>query len=98
MREEDLAAVVDALHDRLVVLVAADVAEADEREVPGRAHLPARLVLDPLLEERGQADVLAQDLLQALAAEAAQRRPQLQRAEAPAERRGVLAEADDVLV
>ena len=48
--------------------------------------LPAGLVLDPAFEQLGKADVLANPLLQALAAEAAQNRPELQRAEAAAER------------
>ena len=74
------------------------LAEAHERERAGRAELPARLRSDPLLEERRQPDVLADDRLQAFAAEAAQRRPERQGPEPAAERRGVLAQADHVLV
>ena len=42
VREEDLAGVVDALEQPLVVLVGAVAPEADEREVPRRRDLPAR--------------------------------------------------------
>ena len=53
---------------------------------------------DPLLEQRREADVLPDHRLQPLTPVAAEDGPQLQRAEPPAERHGVLAQADDVLV
>jgi len=69
VRDEDLAAAVGALEERLVLLVAAVLSEANDRERPGRAQLPARLVADPPLEQRGELDRAADALLQAGAAE-----------------------------
>src|SRR5712691_721811 len=84
VREEDLAGRVHALEQRLVLLVRALAPEADAGERTRRRQLPTRLVAHPALEELGQAHRLAEPLLQALPAEAAQHRPQLQRAEAAA--------------
>ena len=66
--------------------------------MPGRTQLPLRLVRDPLLEQLGKPDVLADDRLEAVATEAAERRPELEGPKPASEWRGVLAQADDVLV
>src|SRR5689334_25078130 len=93
MRDEDLAAGVDALDQLLVRGIGSLPPEANEREETRRAELPPRLAFDPSLEERGEADAVADHLLDALAAVAPKHRPELQRAEAPAELRAVLGEA-----
>ena len=93
VRDEDLAGGVDALEQRLVLGVGAVAAEADERERARRGELPAGLVAHPALEERGEPDRLADPLLQPFAAVAAEHRPELERAEAPAEHRAVLGQA-----
>ena len=97
MGKEGLARRVDALEQPLVLLVRSLAAEADEREVARSHDLPAGLVLDPALEHLRKADVLANPLLQALAAEAAQNGPELERAEAPAEGDRDLAQVDRVV-
>src|SRR5947209_4204483 len=97
MREEELAAAVHPLHDRLVVLVVALVAEAHQRKMTGSAYLPARFVADPALEQLGEPDRLADSRLQALASVTTQNRPELERAEPAPEGRAVLGEAVDLL-
>src|SRR4051812_7714897 len=81
VRDEDLAARVHALQQRLVLLVRTHPPKADEGELRRGAQLPARLVAYPALEQPGQANVLADLLLEPLAAEAAQDSPKLQRPE-----------------
>ena len=97
VREVGLAARVDGLEQRLAARVVALGAEAHDRVGPRRAQLPARLVAHPALERLGEAHVLADHRLQPGAAVAAQHRPQLERAEAPAERGPVLVEVRDAL-
>src|SRR5438876_5796765 len=97
MREEELAATVHPLHDRLVVLVGALVAKAHQGEMTGSAHLPARLVTDPALEQLGEPDRLADSRLQALASVTTQNRPELERAKPASEGWAVLGEAVDLL-
>src|SRR5205807_3571318 len=92
VREKYLAGAVDALEERLVRLVGGVAPEADKREPARRGELPAVSVAHPALEELGQPHVLADPGLQPLAAEAAKHRPQLQRAEATAERGAVVGE------
>src|SRR5262249_26535305 len=75
--EEHLARVVDALEQALVFLVRSRPSEAHEREVPRSGDLPPRLVTHPALEELREPHVLAETLLQAPAAVAAHRPPQL---------------------
>ena len=82
---------------RELVVVGARVPEADGREVPRRRDLPAGLGPHPLLEQRREAHVLADQRLKPVAAVAAQHRPELQRAEAPAERRAVVAKVERAL-
>src|SRR5439155_18298574 len=77
----------------LVLLVGGDTAEADERESARRGELPAVGVADPALEEPGEPQVLADQRLKPLAAQATEHGPQLQRAEASAERGPVVGEA-----
>src|SRR6266542_2160842 len=96
-REEDLAARVHPLEQRLVLPVRAVAAEADNRERPRRGQLPARLVPNPALEELRQPDPPPDHLLQALTAGAAQHGPELQRAEASTELDAVLTETDDLV-
>src|SRR6185436_14246630 len=95
--EEDLAASVDALEECRVVLVRALAAEADDREGPRRAELPARLAADPPFERLGERDRVADRCLEPVAAEAAEHRPELERAEGAPERGAVLAQADDLV-
>ena len=97
VREVGLAARVDGLEQRLAARVLALRPEAHDRVGARRADLPARLVAHPALEQLREADVLADRLLQPRPAEAAQHRPQLQCAEAPAERRAVLVQIGDAL-
>ena len=63
----------------------------------GADDLPAGLGAHPLLEQRREPDVLADQRLQAVAAVAAQHRPELERAEAASERRPVVAQVERVL-
>ena len=98
VRDEDLAARVDPLEDRLVLLVRAFAAEADERELSRRAKLPAGLVAHPALEQLGEPDRLPDPRLEPFAPVAAQHGPELERAEAPPEGRPVLAEVERALV
>src|SRR5712691_6553854 len=93
VREEELAAPVDAIHDRLVLLVRAFTPKADHRERPRRAELPTGLVPHPALEELSEADRFPDPLLQSLAAVAAEDGPQLERPEAASERQPVVREA-----
>src|SRR6185295_6542816 len=88
---------VDPFEQRFVLLVGALQPEADEREMPRRAELPARLRLHPGLERLRETDVFADDRLQPLAPVTAEDRPELERAKASAERHRVLAQAHDVL-
>src|SRR5215207_11367174 len=87
VREEDLARRVDALEQRLVLLVRALATEADEREWARRGHLPTGLGANPRLEERGQLDRPADPALQPLAPVGAQNSPELERPELAPERR-----------
>src|SRR5581483_7270063 len=99
VRDEDLAAPVHALEQRSVLLVGSGCpAEADHGERPRRNDLPAGLLAHPPLEQLREPHRLADPRLQPLASEAAEHRPQLQRPEAPPERRPVLAEAERVLL
>ena len=92
MREKGLAAPVDPLDDRLVLLVAVVATEADDGEPPRCAELPPRLVTHEPLEQLGKPDGVPDACLQALAPVAAQHRPELERAKAAAERRTVVGE------
>src|SRR4029079_18275004 len=59
VREEHQPGSIHALEQSLVLLVASLETEADEREVPRRTDLPARLLPHPPLQPRRQADGLA---------------------------------------
>ena len=103
VRQEDLAAVVDAGHQRFVVRVqlgvrqpGGAVAEADGRERDRREPLPVRLGLDPRGELAAPAAVLADPRRHPLGAEAADQDPELERAEAAAELDPVLVEVVDL--
>src|SRR5207248_1225859 len=91
------AARVDPLEERVVALVVALEAEAHDRERTGRAQLPTVGVRHPALELLRQLDGAPDVALQTAPSVAAEHRPQLERAEAPAERRPVLAQAECVL-
>src|SRR5579872_481976 len=89
VREQDLARGVDALEDGPVGVITALVAEADSGE-RGRSHaLEARIPVDLGGQLLGPADVSADDFGDALAAVITQDKPQLQRAEAVAQRNSV---------
>src|SRR5438105_2332788 len=76
VRDEDLAAPVHALEDRLVLLVGALPPEADDGERPRRGELPAGLLAHPALEQLRESHRLADPRLQALAAVAAEHGPE----------------------
>ena len=77
--DEDLAARIDALEQRLVLLVRRFAAEADDREGPRRAELPAGLVANPALELLGEPDASRGWAPAGHRAVAAQHRPELER-------------------
>src|SRR5438067_8059870 len=92
VRQKDLTAAVRALEDPLVLVVGTVPPEDDEREAHRDDELPVRVDVDPLGEETREPHVLALDPAQPFRAVAPQHRPELQRTEAPAERRAVLRE------
>ena len=95
--EVGLAARVDGLEQRLAARVLALGPEAHDRVGTRRAELPAGLVAHPALEQLREPHVLADRRLQPGPPEAADHGPQLERAEAAAERRAVLVEIRDAL-
>src|SRR5258708_1558022 len=85
MREEEIAAAIQTLHDGLVRLVAALVTEADQVQGRGCGKFKARVITHPLGELLRQLHVLPNVVLQTLDAIMADHEPQLQRAEPPPE-------------
>src|SRR5438445_12991117 len=97
MREKDLTAAVRPFEDRFVLLVGAVPAEHDEGEALRCRELPAGIFLNPAREEIGEADVLALEHPKPFGAVTPQHGPELERAEAAAQRGAVLRKCVRVL-
>src|SRR5260370_38837728 len=83
VREEEVATVVQALHDGLVYSVSSFVAETDQVQRDRRGQLEAVVILHPICEPLRQLHVATNVVLQALSAIVSKPEPQFYRARKP---------------